>query len=353
MRSTIDADYDYINARLRAMRSRLFDRVVLEHLVAMPSLEALIGELGQTPYQSALEQSLIAARGLNAILRAIHVRQGAVLRRIAAFGSATIEPALEILLAPAHRETIVTLLHGVSGRSRPDQMLPWLTDVPPFSEGKLVELARQGSVRTLIDLLVQWRLPSANLAGSLQAALVSGVDPGRLANAFDLDWAAATSRQARELPGKDGDLVRRDLARALDLHNLLIALNLREIDLARPVSWLPGGRLPAAALEGMRRTANSQAMDEVLAAAPHGEFWRAGLAQWDGRYPATLQQHWERALFDWRIGLFSQADPLGVGVLIAFLAAQDAEVRNLRLAAQAVAGNIERDEARELWWLPN
>jgi vacuolar-type H+-ATPase subunit C/Vma6 len=217
---------------------------------------------------------------------------------------------------------------------------------------RLVDLASNPyTLRSLIDLLVQWRLPSAELAGSLQAALASSLDPGQIVQAYDLNWAAATSRQAAALPDKDGDLVRRDLVRTLDLHNLLLALNLREIELAKPVSWLPGGKLPMPTLEGVRGAANHQAMDEALTGTPYGEFWRPGLAQWDGRYSTTLQQLWERSLFDWRMDLFSRADPLGVGVLIAFLAAQDAEVRNLRLVAQAVAGNLQRDEARELWLL--
>lgn len=351
MSRQFDAGYDYVNARLRAMRSRLMDRPTLEHLLALPSLEALIGELGQTPYQSGLEQALITARGLNAVLRAVHLYRSEMLRRIAGFGGMTIGPALDVLLASAHRETITALLRGVSARSRPDQILPWLTDVPPFNAGKLAELARQDSLRALIDLLVQWRLPSAELAGCLQAALASDLDPAQLVRTFDQDWAAATSRQAAALAGADGDLVRRDLAQLLDLDNLLMALNLREIELARPPAWLPGGRLSTSTLEAVRRATNSQAMDEALAAAAYGEFWRPALAQWDGRYPTALQELWERTRFSWRAALSAQTDPLGVGVLIAFLAALDAEVRNLRLVAQAVAGNLERSEARTRWLL--
>ncbi|MEA3336633.1 MAG: V-type ATPase subunit [Chloroflexota bacterium] len=346
MSAGIDVGYEYVNARLRAMRSRLLQRTEFEQLLAAPNLEALIGQVDQSQYHDALEQSLVTSAGLDAILRAVQIDHGAILRRIAAFGGETIAPALGILLAPYHRHNIVVLLRGVSARAGPERILPWLFALPPFSEGMLAELARQATARSLVDLLAQWRLPTDELAGSLVAALPAGPNLRQLVTAFDLAWAESTTRQAAALPGSDGNLVRLDLVRSLDLHNLLLALDLHEVELARPAPWLAGGWLSPEALERLRTAADIQAMDMVLDAAREGEFWRQSLAQWDDRRLTTLQHGWESTLFHWRVSLFSEADPLGVGVLIAFLAAKGAEVRNLRLIAEAVAGNIGRDEAR-------
>jgi vacuolar-type H+-ATPase subunit C/Vma6 len=121
--------------------------------------------------------------------------------------------------------------------------------------------------------------------------------------------------------------------------------------LAAPVPWLPGGRLSPDTLDAIRTAADSAVMRDVMQTAPGGEFWRPALDQWDGEHLTSLQVLWEGTLGGWRIGLFVQADPLGVGPLIAYLAAKGAEARNLRLVAEAVTGNLGREDARSRWFL--
>lgn len=347
----IDVGYEYVNARLRAMRSRLLHRADLEQLLAAPTLEALIGQLDQGPYHDALQQSLATASGLDAILRTVQIGHDSTLQQIVAFGGDTTAPALAILLAPYQRHNVVALLRGISARSRPERILPWLVALPPFAEARLMELARQPTLRNLVDLLAQWQLPTAELAGILVAELPESPDLPQLTAAFDHTWAESTTQQAAELPGQDGALVRLDLERFLDLTNLLLALNLHLTQLAAPAPWLPGGRLTPDTLDALRTAADGAAMRDVMQAVPEGEFWRPGLEQWDGERLTSLQHLWESTLVQWRASLFVQADPLGVGPLIAYLAAKGAEARNLRLVAQAVAGNLGREDARARWFL--
>jgi vacuolar-type H+-ATPase subunit C/Vma6 len=214
-----------------------------------------------------------------------------------------------------------------------------------------VDLARQATLRNLVDLLAQWQLPTLELAGILVAALAETPELPQLTAAFDQAWAETTTQLAAELPGQDGTLVRLDLERLLDLTNLLFTINLRQTPLATPVPWLPGGRLSTETLDALRTAADSTALRDVMQAAPGGEFWRSALEQWDGEHLTSLQHLWEDALVQWRTSLFVQADPLGVGPLIAYLAAKGAEARNLRLVAEAVAGNLGREDARARWFL--
>jgi vacuolar-type H+-ATPase subunit C/Vma6 len=347
----IDVGYEYVNARLRAMRSRLLQRADLEQLLASPTVEALIGQLDQGPYHDALEQSLVTASGLDAVLRAVQIGHDSALRQVVAFGGDTTAPALAVLLAPYQRHNVVALLRGVSARTRAERILPWLVALPPFTEARLVDLARQATLRNLVDLLAQWQLPTLELAGILVAALAETPELPQLTAAFDQAWAETTTQLAAELPGQDGTLVRLDLERLLDLTNLLFTINLRQTPLATPVPWLPGGRLSTETLDALRTAADSTALRDVMQAAPGGEFWRPALEQWDGEHLTSLQHLWEDALVQWRTSLFVQADPLGVGPLIAYLAAKGAEARNLRLVAEAVAGNLGREDARARWFL--
>jgi V/A-type H+/Na+-transporting ATPase subunit C len=337
--------YDYVNARLRAMRSRLLTADDLEALLTAASIEAFIGHLAGTPYREALDQSLVTHAGVMAILRAVHLDQAATLARIASFGDAELGPALAVLLAPYGRHNVILLLRGVAARTAPDAIAVAAVAATPFSSAQLAELARQPSVRRVIDLLAQWHLPSPELAARLVQLAATDLTPHDLVQAFDRAWAEALTAQAAALPD-DAAPVRQDLRRQIDLRNLLLALSHQPTELPPPPAWLPGGGLTPDVLEAIRTAPDGVAMDAALAGMTAGASWRPALAGWDGQSPAELQHHWEQALFRWRLGLFGTADPLGPGPVIAFLAAKDAEAQNLRLAAQAVAAGLDLAEVR-------
>ncbi len=379
--NTSDGGYEYVNARLRAMRTRLFDRFAYEQMLAAPDVQALIGRLDQTPYHDAVEQSLVTRSGLSALLAALQLDHSATLRRIAGFCGGEVAAALRILLAPYTRHTLITLTRGVKSRADPAHILAFTLAIPPFSEGALNELARRPTVRALVDLLAQWKLPTSELAQALVAGLAGDHELGPkvydpritrintnkaelagdhelgLEEAFDAAWAATTAQQAAIYKGADANLLRSHLARYLDLHNLLFALDLRGMALPHSVPWLvgnwamnPSPALKSDVLEEVRMAADAGEMAAALAKSATGGFWRPAVVAWDGVQPLALQQAWEQTLLHWRLSLFATADPLGPGILIAYLAAKDAEIRNLRLIAEAVAGNLSREEASSRLW---
>ena len=65
------ADFDYGNARIRAMKSRLLARRELEALAETGSLQGMISALAKTAYQKSVEAALTRASGLECITQAI------------------------------------------------------------------------------------------------------------------------------------------------------------------------------------------------------------------------------------------------------------------------------------------
>ncbi|MCX7851516.1 MAG: V-type ATPase subunit [Caldilineales bacterium] len=338
--------FDYVNARLRARKRQFLTAAAYERLLLAPDIEALIGALGQSPYRRALEQALSTHSGLAAVLRALQVDFGATLQQLQAFCAGQAAPLFALLIRPYWRHNVLTLLRGVAARSDPGQVVPLLIAVAPFTEGILSELARQPSLRRLVDLLAQRHLPDGELAQALVAALARSDELRSLELAFDRAWAGQTSAQVAALRDPNAALLRLWWARQMDLHNLLVALALGGAAQVMPETWLPGGQLDARTLEAVRTAGDAGRLAEVLETAPGGAFWVASVRAWDGAHAAGLQQLWEQALARWQIGLFRTADPLGVGILMAYLAAKEVEIRNLRLIAQAVAGNLDRAEAQ-------
>jgi vacuolar-type H+-ATPase subunit C/Vma6 len=65
------ADYDYGNARLHVMKSRLLPRRELETLADKGSLQGLIAALTKTVYQKSVEAALTRTTGMQCIDEAL------------------------------------------------------------------------------------------------------------------------------------------------------------------------------------------------------------------------------------------------------------------------------------------
>jgi len=61
------ADYDYGNARLHVMKSRLLSTRELEMLVETGSLQGLIAALSKTIYQKSVEAALTRVSGMQCV----------------------------------------------------------------------------------------------------------------------------------------------------------------------------------------------------------------------------------------------------------------------------------------------
>jgi vacuolar-type H+-ATPase subunit C/Vma6 len=65
--------YDYGNARLRAMKSRLLSGRDLEALAEIGSLDGLIAALAKTVYRETVEIALVRASGLACVNEALRL----------------------------------------------------------------------------------------------------------------------------------------------------------------------------------------------------------------------------------------------------------------------------------------
>ncbi|HPX72393.1 MAG TPA: V-type ATPase subunit, partial [Methanoregulaceae archaeon] len=58
-------EYAYVNARIKAMKSRLLDPSLLEQLINKPDVDSLISELEKTAYREELEKAGVLYSGIN------------------------------------------------------------------------------------------------------------------------------------------------------------------------------------------------------------------------------------------------------------------------------------------------
>jgi V/A-type H+-transporting ATPase subunit C len=334
-------DYDYANARLRAMKSRLFDRRAYAELAALARVDDLIARLAQTTYADEIEVALARYSGPRAVMEAGRLHLARTYRAIRAFFAADGARLVGVLLARWDLFNLLTLLRGQEARAQPEAILEALVPAGELDESALRMLVRQADPLATVDLLRTW---NAGYAQAMRAAL-SGFPAAH-------DWSAVEGAletifytrllAALEQGAESDDMVRELLAREIDATNVLAALRLRhagaalgEAETAR--HFVPGGALSQQWLIELARAPRDE---EALAALRVSRFG-AALAGVETPEPGAIQPALDRDLARFGIGFFMR-NPLTIATAIGFITAKRVEVANLRLIAHGVALGVGR-----------
>ncbi|GAB4457843.1 MAG: hypothetical protein Kow0031_38540 [Anaerolineae bacterium] len=358
--------YGYGNARLRARRSRLLTAADYERLLACPTPAALTTALHQTPYRAELETALMQIGPERAIFEALRQNFSRSLRQMRGFFAGRPQNRVDLLLRRWDRHNLLAILRGQSHKIPARQIQEALIPVGRLDAVSLRELARQPGLTAALDLMLAWRLPYARALHQARArvGLAPDLDELELAlsQAYFQEQLAATAPH-----NGNGRLLRESVCTEIDLVNIRAALRLtRQPGLSAMAQQhyepgglnrllvQPGGHLPAARLAQLVNQAGG--MGDVI----------EGLR--DTRYGPALQLGWERyrsasgsdtmierELERWQTraaaALFRH-NPLGIGIPMAYLACKEAEVANLRLVAQAVALDLDREAIKQDLILP-
>ncbi len=150
-------EYAYVNARIRAMKSRLLDPSLLEQLINKPDLDSLITELEKTTYREELEKAGVLYSGITRIEVAIRKDLVKTFRTILNLikGGDT-ETFLTIILHRWDVQNIKTILRGKKIQENPSEILECLVPAGELDEAALTELVKQPDVKAVIDLLATW-----------------------------------------------------------------------------------------------------------------------------------------------------------------------------------------------------
>jgi V/A-type H+/Na+-transporting ATPase subunit C len=356
------AEYDYGNARLRAMKARLFSPAQLEALLESPNLTALITALIETSYGPAIEAALVRLRGVDCLHAAFRQDALETLGKLARFyrDDSGEEDAAELLALALRRydvHNVKTILRGLAGQLPADAILPLTLPVGDLRAPDLAALAGAANVHTAVNLLATWLLPLAQPLLKLRAQTP---DAGLFAMELALErwyWRLALTAAPQE---RVWSAVQQ---REVDCLNLLTALRLAgraEIDAALralpgatgqngrgdPVAALfvgPGQLDPALLVQAARQETVAAAV-ALLAQTPYAAALAEGLAAFEVNGRLTS---FERALLRDQLAYARQLfvrDPLGIGVALGYLTLKQNELTNLRLIAQG----LRLEEKREL-----
>ena len=355
--------YDYGNARLRAMKSRLLSRPEMEALVQVGSVQALINALIKSAYRKAIEEALVRASDLDCIAEALNRDLVETLGKVRRFYSGRAGEMVAIPLRAYDVHNLKTILRGLSKHATPDEITPALLPVGELTPALLTRLARAPEPRAAIDLLASMRLPMAQPLLELRADQ-PGADIFEMELALDR-WRFQQAYNYVEKSPRATGLLRSALDLEADLANLLTALRFAHAPAERQVLrkrmggndldrlFVGPGRL---SFEFLVRVGGQDSVEravEVLAGTPYQPPLRAGLEVYarSGRL-SDLEKGLRHFRLRWMAGLIIK-DPLGIGVPLGYCALKTSEVSNIRWITQGINLGLEADAIRaELEFAP-
>jgi V/A-type H+-transporting ATPase subunit C len=358
----MDNGYEYANARLRAMKSRLLTNVDYAELLDEPTIEDVIAWLTHTAYQREIEAALIKTVGWECLSEGLRRHLAQTLAKITRFFSDTPLRLWQILAARWEIFNLKTILRGQVHHIAASEILDVLIPTGDLTESDYSRLAQQTSVRATVDLLATWNTPYAR---TLLEAMPHYAEHGDLA---DLELALERARyglafkQLAKLKDDNANIIRDILISEIDTANILTVIRLSEWGGTR-LTQKYGSAAPAAllitggGLASQKLFAHNDvpAVDDLvreLSDTDFGDALARGLAQYEEKKTVTVfEDEIDAKLTRQNLALFRN-DPLSIGIAIAYLTALVNEVRNLRVIGRGKDAGWKRNEIEKelrLW----
>lgn len=350
------ADFDYGNARLRAMRSRLLAQRDLETLAELGSMQGLISALAKTAYQRSIEAALTHASGLECIAQAIRMDLINTFEKARSFFRDDAGRMVAIVLRPYDLHNIKAILRGLSRNIPSAEILEALLPVGDLPYAVWAELARVPGPRAAIDMLVSMNEPIAQPLLKLRARHPAAELP-EMELALD-QWHYQDAWKFIQATPSDKEVLASALRLEADIENLLTMLRfVHEPDERRHllgrggIDGLAGllvepGFLSQSLLVHLGNQDSLKAAVELLAGTHYEPALRAGLDAFKqtGRL-SEIENHLKRYRLNWLKNLIFK-DSLGIGVFLGYLALKINEINNLRWIAHGIHFGLEHREIK-------
>lgn len=337
--------FDYGNARIRAMKSRLLARRDFENLAGATSLAGLLGALTKTAYRKPVELALARATGIECINEALRTDLVNTIGKIRSFYQDGEGEMVGLLLRTYDLHNLIAILRGLGNNVASDKILSALLPVGELDLPALAALSSAPGLRAAIDRMASMHLPFALPLLKLRAEQ-PGAGVPQMELALQRWHFHQAQRRVAQLSGAEWLKAALDLE--ADLINLRTALRFVHAPAERePVSEHTGlsrvrdlfvgpGQLSFALLERLSQQENLKQAVDLLSGAAYGPVLRLGLEMYRASGQLSdLERSLNRFRLSWMAALIKR-DPLGIGLVLGYAALKVNEVSNLHWIASAI-----------------
>ena len=331
------ADFGYINARVKGMKSKLLEPETFNQLLAERDFDGFMGTLQQTPYASDLDE--VSARGADiaAVDRALAKNFRRTARSILSFSDGAPHDLIALLLLHYDLNDLKSVARAKhAGRDAAETR---------------AALLGTGEIRPpVLDAMAE----APDLPGAVQALSVAGHP---LLGAF---------RKAARIYGQEGDLYAFEVALdrgfyaamlerldALGASDMLMRHVKRLIDATNLRTGLKlegrGGDAEELFISGGREVPQSVVESLLAGNGTGGALQGTSFAAAADADSLSEAENAIRAALDTSARRVARRDPLDIGVVLDYLRRKESETARLRLLARGKYYDVPRDDLeREL-----
>lgn len=343
-------DYGYCNARVRGMKSRLFDVPQLERLMGAPGVAAVIQELTQTEYSEDLEQALIHGRTSVQVEEALKLNLVRTFRKVLGVLNPEAYYLVVTLLGRYDVFNLKTIVRGKHMSMTAGEIRDGLLPVGAMNAIELDALAAEQDVRAVVDTAATWSLEYATALREGFVAFMKTGDLPHLELALDAYYARWAAERLRGR-GANAELARRILGMQIDTVNLITALRLVKADLEGmdPATFfLEGGwAIGRDLFLVLARTSDVDELLDRVKGTPYGKTLEESAVVYLEANSITVFERALETLLTKRAVASGIGDPLGVGIVVSYLWAKLNEVTNLRIIVKGKAIGMPESRMRK------
>lgn len=348
--------FEYGNARLRAMRSSLLTQEEILQMAGASSLTEFIGMLAKTPYRKTLEIALVQTGDLDSIYDAVRRNFSETAIKLRTFYTGKVGSLVQQVLLKYSLHNLKAILHGLSHHAEGAEIENALLPVGSTPESVLSQLLHAANPREAVDILATIGHPLAQPLLILRAEK-PGADLADMEQALDSWYVLEVSRAAKQDP--DGyNLILSALRQEMDIRNIMTVLRFvhspseQQMNKARVERngfaglFSAFGTISNDTLYQLYATKNMKQALALLMHTVYAQPLNEGLSRYEhaGRL-SEIERSLRRYQLHWYTAQIAR-DPLGIGVVMGFLALKAAEVNNLRRIARGIQLKLDPDASR-------
>ena len=346
----VRVEYDYVNARIKGMKSRLLAPPLFETLILKPDVESIIAELENTPYKQEIEKATVQYSGIKCIEVALRKDFANTFRKILGFmKGGESETYINILLSRWDIQNIKTILRGKNIHMTSAEIVECLVPAGQLDDTTLIELIKQPDVKAVIDLLATWGIEYAKPLTRNFKEYSEKRDLTILEYAIDKFYY----ENALEKLGEDSydDRILLDMITTeIDVTNIKNVLKMIrdkiEIEEAETFLIKGGITLNIEKLLSMLRSGTLEGAIKVLDATPYKFLSELPADVFKTEKISLFEKELEKYLIKRGISRFL-GDPLSIAVAVGYVWAKYNEITNIRIIARCKTADITEKEIRE------
>lgn len=346
----ISVEYDYANARIRAMKSRLLERKELEELAAKLDIDSVINQLQETPYREDIDDASVRHSGIACVEYALRRNLGKTFRLILSFVKGEdAQILMRIFLNKWDIQNIKTILRGKNISAAANEILESLSPAGALDDATLVELVKQPDVKAVIDLLATWGIEYSRPLTQHFAEYSEKKDLVVLEYALDkfyyenaLEVAAGDSY--------DEEIIRGMLTTEIDVINIRSILRIIR-DKVEPEDahyyFIRGGKeLDTDKLLSLSTTRTIDGVVKQLTGTSYDFLAKVPDEYIKLEKISAFEKELDTFLLQKALSLFT-ADPLSIALAIGYLWAKFNEIANIRIISMCKTEYVPEKELME------